>query len=102
MRFYHYIFLALKIAIIVQFILVIANKQSIDSKEYLITEILFKTSLAVFIQIFLVYSIIKDVMFEDKVIISFAGGLLLFDAWFNDFPQLLKEYNMPNPLANLY
>jgi hypothetical protein len=45
---------------------------------------------------------IKDVLFEDKVVISFAAGLLLFDAWFNDFPQLLKEYNIPNPLAKLY
>ena len=99
MRIYHYIFLAVKIAIVVQFILILANKELFDSKYYTITEVVFKTFVGVFIQLFLLNSQIKDVIFEDKVIISFAGGLLLFDAWFNDLPLALKEFNVPNPFA---
>jgi len=99
MKFYHYVFLVLKLAIVVQFVLIIANKEKIGSKAYLITEILFKSGLGIFIELFLYHSQIKDIEFEDKVIISFAGGLLLFDAWFNDLPAVLTAFNVNHPLA---
>ena len=75
----------------VQFVLVILKKQTFDSRVYLITEIIFKTSLFLFIEILLFHQEITGLVFEDKVIISFAGGLLFFDAWFNDFPKLLER-----------
>jgi hypothetical protein len=102
MKFYHYAFLALKLAIMIQFLLVIADKQKIDSREYIITEILFKTGMGVFLQVFVFNSYMKDVSFEDKVVISFAGGILLYDAWVNDFQRLFKAYNMANPFPRLY
>lgn len=92
MKGYHIFFVILKVIILVQFILIIANKESVDSKVYIITEIVFKTCLAIFIEIFMFHAHIDGLMLEDRVIISFAGGLLLFDAWFNDFPKLLKQY----------
>ena len=94
MKWYHYLFLALKTAISIQFILIIANKQSITSREYLITEIIFKSSLFVFIQYYLFTHELPEIPMEDKVIISFAGALLLYDAWVNDFRLLLKEYGI--------
>ena len=54
------------------------------------TEIIFKISLGVFIEIFLFHNQIEGLLFEDKVIISFAGGFLVYDACFNDIPKLLK------------
>jgi len=92
MNTYHIFFLALKIIIIVQFILILTNKESVDSKIYIFTEILFKTCLAIFIEIFLFHQVIEGLAFEDKVIFSFAGGLLFFDAWFIDFPKLRAEF----------
>jgi len=45
-------------------------------------------------EFYLFFNILKEIEFEDKIIISFAGGLLFYDAWVNDFPRLLKEYNI--------
>ena len=94
MKLYHIYFLILKFAIVIQFMLIIANKRSIDSKLYILTEIVFKSSLSIFMQYYLVYHDLKEIEFEDKIIISFAGGLLFYDAWVNDFPRLLKVYKI--------
>lgn len=94
MKLYYVFFLILKIALIVQFLLILLNKQSVSSKVYLFTEIIFKLSVGIFIQIFLLYGNIIDTSFEDKLIISFAGSLLIFDALVNDLSTLLKEYGI--------
>ena len=96
MKKYHIFFLVLKIAILVQFFLIFINKQTTDSKVYILTEIIFKTALGVFMEIFLFHRVIDGLMFEDKVIFSFAGGLLMYDAWVNDFPKLLREIKKMN------
>ena len=100
MKGYHIFFLILKVVIITQFILIIGNKQSIDSRVYIVTEIIFKTSLFFFIEWFLVYNVGRDLEFEDKVIFSFAGGLLLYDAWFNDSRRLLEQLDIQVPILN--
>ena len=92
MKNYHYFFLLLKIAILVQFALILANKEHVDSTAYILTEIVFKTCIGIFIDIFMFHTTIDGLLFEDKLIFSFAGGLLIFDAWFNDFPVLLRKY----------
>lgn len=90
MKAYIWFFFVLKLAILVQFALIIMNKQTTDSRIYIMTEIIFKTALFVFIEIFLFHTVVEGLAFEDKLIISFSGGLLFYDAWFNDFPKLLK------------
>ena len=99
MKPYVIFFLVLKLAILIQFALIIMNKQTTDSRIYILTEIVFKTALFVFMEYFLFHIQIKGLAFEDKLIISFAGGLLFYDAWFNDFPKLLiqlkKHGNIP-------
>ena len=94
MKNYHIFFLVLKAAIVIQFVLIFANKQRVDSTIYILTEVLFKTSIGLFIEYFLFHNQIDDILFEDKVILSFAGGLLLYDAWFNDLPILLEKYGI--------
>jgi hypothetical protein len=76
------------------------NKQSIDSRIFILTEIVFKTGLFVFIQLFLFFNVGKDLDFEDKVIFSFAAGLLLYDAWFNDMRRLLEILKIKVPILN--
>jgi hypothetical protein len=56
----------------------------------MLTEIVFKTAIAIFLEFFLLYRVIDGIDIEDKIIVSFAGGLLLYDAWINDFPKLLQ------------
>lgn len=90
----------LKVLMVTQFMLIIGNKQSIDSRIYILTEILFKTSLFIFIQWFIIFNVGKDLEFEDKVIFSFAGGLLLYDAWFNDSRRLLEQLKIKVPILN--
>jgi hypothetical protein len=90
---YHYVFLVLKVIILVQFALIFFNKESIDADIYIVTEVVFKTALGIFIEILMFHRPIEGLAFEDRVVLSFAGGLLMYDAWFNDFPQLLAKYN---------
>jgi len=93
MKKYHYFFLALKILLLVQFTLIFFKKQSIDDNTYIITEVVFKTALGIFIEYLMFHKPAEGLEFEDRVILSFAGGLLIYDAWFNDFPILLAKYN---------
>ena len=80
--------------IVVQFFLIILNKQSINSRTYLFTEIIFKTLLALYIEYILYTSIIGGIDWEDKIIIGFSAGLLMFDAFFHDLPVLLNSYGI--------
>jgi hypothetical protein len=38
----------------------------------------------------------NSITFEDKLIVSFAGGLLGYDAIVNDLPDLLELYGISN------
>jgi hypothetical protein len=91
MKSYTLFFFILKAAILIQFLLIIAKQQTTDSRVYIITEILFKVALFFFIELFLFHKIIVGIEFEDKLIISFSGGLLFYDAVFNDLPKLIEQ-----------
>jgi len=80
--------------IVVQFFLVLLQKQSIDSKTYLFTEIIFKISLSLYIEYLMVTSAIIGLEWEDKIVISFAGGLLMYDALIHSLPALLDKYDI--------
>jgi hypothetical protein len=94
MKLYHIIFLILKVAIVVQFTFVLFNKGTLHTKEYLITEIIFKTGLGIFIEYLMVWHPMKCLEFEDRLVLSFAGWLLLADAYLKDLPALLEIFNL--------
>ena len=94
MKAYHIFFLVLKVIILVQFGLIIINKQTRDSRIYIATEIMFKLLLGLFMEYFLFHNDIKGLLFEDKMLFSFAGGFLMYDACFNDVPQLLEQLRL--------
>lgn len=98
---YQWFFLLLKAALVTQFTLVFLGKHSIDSRIYILTEVLFKTSLGIWIEWFLFHNIVDELEFEDKLILSFAGGLLLYDAWINDFPKFLKAFDITLPFIRV-
>ena len=91
LKIYVIFFVLLKLAILIQFALILMNKETTDSRIYIITELIFKTALFIFIEILMFHNDVPGLAFEDKFIISFAGGLLFYDAWFNDFPKLFKK-----------
>ena len=97
MLFRHVFFLILKSALLIQFFLILVGKENFDSSVYILTEIIFKTCIGIFMNVFIFTYEIKGLLFEDKILMSFAGGLLLYDAWINDFPTLLKKYNISVP-----
>ena len=94
MKVQHWFFFILKIIIIIQYFLILIHKETVDSKVYLVTDIIFKISLSIYIEFLLFFGYIQGLDFEDKIIMGFASGLLSFDALFVSLPKLLKEFHI--------
>jgi len=94
MQWYHYILIALKISFLLQFILILWNKEWVSQKMYITSEILFKLLLSMYIQYIMIFIVYKNISLEDKLFISFGAGLLMYDAVFNDLPILLDMYGI--------
>jgi hypothetical protein len=88
MKWTYILLFGLKIIFLIQFIFIIGGKYTIDRRVYLVTEILFKVCLALYIYHLILFSLIK-IPFEDKAIIGFACGLLLYDALYNDMLEVI-------------
>ena len=96
MKAYAIFFFTMKVALVLQFILIIAKRQTRNSVIYITTEIVFKTALFLFIEWFTFHNDF-GITFEDKLIISFGGGLLFYDACFNDVPKLIEQLRKRYP-----
>ena len=92
MKAYKIWLIFLKVAMIVQVTLIVAKLETEEHMAYLITDILFKTSLGIFLIMY--FYINGSPIFDgwDEIFISFGGGLLVFDAWYNTFPKILRQY----------
>jgi len=84
----------LKLAVSVQFMLILLKKQSITSIEFLISEMVFKISLGIFLIIFFWINKISEIRGSDKVIIGFAGVVLIYDAVYINLPHVLDLYGI--------
>jgi len=84
----------LKIIVTVQFLLIILKKQSITSIEFLISEMVFKISLGTFLIVFFWLNKISEIRGSDKVIIGFAGLVLIYDAVYINLPHVLEFYDI--------
>ena len=96
MKTYAILFFAMTVALVIQFILIIAKKQTRNSIIYITTEIIFKTAMFLFIEWFTFHNNF-GINFEDKLIISFGGGLLFYDACLNDVPKLIEQLRTQYP-----
>jgi len=94
MKAYKIWLIILKFSMIIQVTLILAKVQSQDDTAYLITDMLFKISLGIFLILY--FYINGSPMFDgwDEVFISFAGTLLIFDALYNILPKLLAKYEV--------
>jgi hypothetical protein len=92
MKAYKIWLIFLKLLMLVQFILISLGYLGDDHISYLITDLLFKTSLGTFLFVYFYLAGSPKIDGWDELFISFGGGLLIFDAWYNTFPKILRIY----------
>jgi hypothetical protein len=78
MKWYSLYFFPLKIIVVFQFLLVLLGKHHTSVPFYILTDTLFKVSIAVFIPLFFLLNPTIPMDLEDRMIMSFAGLLILF------------------------
>ena len=94
MKLYQGWLVILKFAMIIQIGLILIGKQKEDDIVYLITDILFKTSLGIFLIAYFYLHGAPKVGGMDELFIGFAGFLLIFHAWYDIFPEVLEKYGI--------
>jgi len=94
---YHYYFLLLKVCIAIQFLLILIQTESVNSVYYVVSDFIFKISLALFLLAFFLSSRFSTLEKADRYIVSFAGSLLLFDATTGNLPKVLAMYGLSLP-----
>jgi hypothetical protein len=97
MKAYHVYFLFLKLLLILQTVLIVFQLENPNQLSYMAGDIIFKVSLGLFLMIFFTFSPIPGMDFYDKIIASFAGTLLTFDAIYVSLPVLLKKLGIKLP-----
>jgi len=94
---YHIYFFILKAILCLQFILILAQKESVNSVYYLTFELIFNLSLGLFLCIFFTAEKFRDVDYYDRFIISAAGSFLIFNAMIGSLPKLLSRFGIHLP-----
>jgi hypothetical protein len=94
MKFYQLWLIILKLAMAIQVGLILGNKQTEDHVVYLLTDLLFKTSLGIFLIFYFYINGAPKISGLDELFIGFGGALLIFDAWYDVFPKILEKYGI--------
>jgi len=97
MKRYHIYFLFLKLVLIIQTILILLQKENSNQISYIASDIIFKTSLSLFLIIFFTFTDIPKMDIYDKLIATFAGALLVFDSVYVSLPILLIKLGVKLP-----
>jgi len=97
MKAYHVYFLFLKFLLIIQTFLIFFQKANPNQISYIAADILFKTSLGLFLMIYFHFSDLPGMDYYDRLIASFAGVLLAFDAVYISLPMLLVKLGVKLP-----
>ena len=92
MRAHHIYFILLKIIVVIQFALIIFKKQTSDSEMYIITDTIFKISIAIYLFVFSWFFSLKELQVEDALIIRFSGMVLLYDIDYSGLLKISRKY----------
>lgn len=84
----------LKVVLFIQFILIIRQKQDDTGIVFLASNIVFKVSIGLFIMMFFMLHEVTEIEKLDKIIIGFAGVILIYDAVYIDLPKALAIYKI--------
>jgi hypothetical protein len=92
MKRYHLYFILLKILVAVQFVLVFLKKHTRDSKIYILTDTVFKISVALYLFLFFTLNSFPGIDWQDLLIIRSSGMILLYDIDYNGLIKIVREY----------
>ena len=92
MKGYHIYFILLKIIVGIQVILVFLKKTTEDSEIYIVTDTIFKISVALYLFLFFMIHSFPGLEFEDTVILRFSGMILLYDIDYSGLIRILRKY----------
>jgi len=105
MKFHTLYFLFLKLSFLVQFVLVISGLESETSITYILSDFLFKISIGLFLILYFFFNHFPDLHGYDRLVISFGGTLLVYDAVYNVLPKLFIKADIifnPFSLTNMF
>jgi len=96
MKLYVIVLILLKISMIIQTGVILIGVNGFDQNHlaYLISDLLFKTILGLFLIMFFYINGSSNFDTWDEVFIGFGGALLVFDAFYNVFPKILKKFDV--------
>ena len=96
MKVYVIVLILLKISMIIQTGVILIGVNGFDQNHlaYLISDLLFKTILGLFLILFFYINGSSNFDTWDEVFIGFGGALLVFDGFYNVFPKILKKFNI--------
>lgn len=64
------------------------------------TDFIFKISIGLFLVLYFYFNNLPDLYGWDKIVISFGGILLIYDAFYNVLPKVLLNFNIVfNPFS---
>ena len=92
MKGYHLYFIILKLMVLIQLILVFLKKQTEDSDIYVITDTIFKISIALYLFLFFIIYSFPGLESEDIIILRFSGIVLLYDIDFTGLLRVIRKY----------
>jgi hypothetical protein len=72
--------------------LVVLKKQTTDSKLYIVSDTIFKISIALYLFIFFIVNNFPGLDFEDTILLRFAGVILLYDIDYSGLIKIVREY----------
>ena len=96
MKAYVVVLLLLKISMLIQITLILSGVDGFnqDHLVYLISDLLFKTILGLFLILFFYINGSSNFDTWDEIFIGFGGTLLDFDSFYNVFPKILKKFDI--------
>lgn len=97
MKAYHIYFFFLKFLVVIQTLLILFQNENPNQITYIASDIIFKLSLGIFLIFFFTFKAIEGIDIYDRVIVSFAGVLLNYDAIYISLPILLTKLGVTLP-----
>jgi hypothetical protein len=92
MKSHHTYFFILKLILTIQLVLIFFKKHSTESKLYIISDTIFKISIALFLFVFFYLNSFPGLDWQDAIILRFSGIVLLYDINYNGLIKIAREY----------
>ena len=92
MKGYQIYFILLKALIVIQTDLVFMKKMTNDSSIYILTDTIFKISIAGYLFLFFSINKFEGIEYEDEIILRFSGVILLWDIEYSKLFAVIRKH----------